>query len=62
MCPEPNFGFQYRCLIEHYRLSPEISTRQRDTILERYFAGQRPARQPGSGARTASKEKGERNP
>lgn len=62
MCPEPDFGFQYRRMIEYYRLSPEISARQRETILERYFAGQRAARQPGSGARITRKEKGDRNP
>jgi hypothetical protein len=37
MCPEPEFGPEYRALIESYRLAPEVAAGQLDTILERFF-------------------------
>ena len=35
MCPEPDFGMQYRWMIESYRLSPEVLRGQLDSILSR---------------------------
>ena len=37
MCPEPEFGQEYRALIESYRLTPEAAANQLDTILDRFF-------------------------
>jgi len=54
MCLEPDFGLQYRSLIESYRLAPEISERQLDRILKKYFA----ARPPSHGTDSKSKPKG----
>lgn len=44
MCPEPDFGLQYRSLIESYRLAPEISARQLEQILKQFFARRRAVR------------------
>ena len=38
MCPEPDFGWTYRSLIASYRLAPELSARQLDAILARFYA------------------------
>ena len=54
MCPEPDFGFQYRSLIETYRLAPETSKRQCLTILDRLAAVQGWYQRP----ERAKKEKG----
>ena len=40
MCPRQDFGFEYRSLIETYRLAPETSKRQCLTILDRLAAVQ----------------------
>ena len=40
MCPRPDFGFEYRSLIETYRLAPETSKRQCLSILDRLAAVQ----------------------
>ena len=37
MCPEPDFGLCYHRLMEYYRPSTEVSSRQLSGILERYF-------------------------
>ena len=37
MCPEPEFGPEYRALIETYRLTPEAAAYQLDMILEHFF-------------------------
>ena len=39
MCPEPNFSWQYRRLVEAYRLTPEADAWQLKRILERVDAG-----------------------
>lgn len=41
MCPEPEFGLEYRALIETYRLAPEAAAGQLETILERFFSNDR---------------------
>lgn len=38
MCPEPEFGLEYRALIETYRLAPEAAECQLDTILKRFYS------------------------
>lgn len=37
MCPEPDFSWQYRSLIQSYRLTPETSSRQLEAILRRFY-------------------------
>lgn len=41
MYPEPKFGLEYRALIETYRLAPEASFCQLESILERFFLDRR---------------------
>ena len=38
MCPEPDFSWTYRSLIASYRLAPELSARQLDAILARFYS------------------------
>lgn len=45
MCPEPDFYFLYRSLIESYRIVPETAAAQLDEILERLFSEGMPERQ-----------------
>lgn len=45
MCPEPDFYFLYRSLIESYRIVPEAAAAQLDEILERFFSEGMPERQ-----------------
>ena len=38
MCPESDFGREYRALIKTYRLTPEAAACQMDMILDRFFS------------------------
>lgn len=42
MYPEPDFYFQFRSLIESYRIAPEAAAAQLDVILERFFSEETP--------------------
>ena len=61
MLTESGFAWQYRSLIEYYRLTPELSVRQRERILDRFLIGERgPGRRNGN--KTAETPEGEQKP
>ena len=46
MCPEPEFGMQYRRMIEVYRLPPEVLRGQLASILSRVTQAEVPIKDP----------------
>ncbi len=53
MCPEPDFGMEYRQMIATYRLSPEVFRGQLDAILSRLRLSEEPERSGAAEKETA---------